>query len=96
MQKAIDLSLHHGGQWSNRQKGWSWAGGKTGVGLEELGGQISHLMRQHMLLQVPLGGKAPVACCANERSLFGMATVMDVQGTLAGKCLATDVTCCIL
>ena len=44
-----------------------------------------------MLLKVALSGEAPVTGSANKRSFFGMASVMDVQGTLTGKHFAADI-----
>ena len=48
-------------------------------------------MCQHVLLQITLRGKATIANCANERSLFGMTSVVDVQGTLTSKGFAANV-----
>ena len=49
-----------------------------------------------MLLQIALGGETPVTCRANKWSFFGMASIMNVQGTLTSKGLPTDVTGCVL
>ena len=49
-------------------------------------------MCQHVLLQITLGGKATIADCANKWSLFGMTSVVNVQGTLTSKGFATNVT----
>ncbi len=49
-------------------------------------------MGQHMLLEVALGGETSVTGRANKWSFFGMASVMNVQGTLTSKGLPTDVT----
>ena len=65
-------------------------------GFKETWWEVSHLMCQHMLLDIPLCGKAPVACCADERSLLGMASVVDIQGTLTGKILPTYITVSVL
>lgn len=53
-------------------------------------------MGQHMLLEVALCGETPVTGRANEWSFFGMASVVNVQGTLTCKGLPTDVTGCVL
>lgn len=93
VEEAVDLCLDHGGQGAG---GEEWRTRAWGGGLKELWGQVSHLVSEHVLLEVTLGREATVAGCANERSLFGMASVMNVQGTLAGEGLAADVTCCVL
>lgn len=49
-----------------------------------------------MLLQVALGGETPVTGRANKWSFFGMASIVNVQGTLTSKGLSTDVTGCVL
>lgn len=53
-------------------------------------------MGQHVLLEVALSGETPVTGRANEWSFFGMASIVNVQGTLTSKCLPTDVTGCVL
>lgn len=49
-----------------------------------------------MLLEVALGRETPVTGRANKWSFFGMASVVNVQGTLTSKGLPTDVTGCVL
>lgn len=49
-----------------------------------------------MLLEVALGGEAPVTGRANKWSFFGVASIVNVQGTLTRKGLPTDVTGCVL
>lgn len=49
-------------------------------------------MGQHVLLEIAFSGETPVASGANKRSFFGMASIVDVQGTLTSKSLPTDVT----
>ena len=49
-----------------------------------------------MLLEVTLGGETSVTSRANKWSLFGMASIVNVQGTLTSKGLPTDVTGCVL
>lgn len=63
---------------------------------EEMWREIPHLMCEHVLLEIPLRRKAPVACRADERSLLGMASVVDVQGTLTGEVLPTYIAVSVL
>lgn len=49
-----------------------------------------------MLLEVALGGETPVTGRANKWSFFGMASIVNVQGTLTSEGLPTDVTGCVL
>lgn len=53
-------------------------------------------MGQHVLLEVALSGETPVTGRANKWSFFGMASIVNVQGTLTSKSLPTDVTGCVL
>lgn len=53
-------------------------------------------MCQHVLLEIALGGETPVTGRANKWSFFGMASIVNVQGTLTSKRLPTDVTGCVL
>lgn len=53
-------------------------------------------MGQHVLLQVALSGETSVAGRAYKRPFFGMASIVNIQGTLTSKSLPTDFTRCIL
>lgn len=53
-------------------------------------------MGQHVLLEVALGGETSVTGRANKWSFFGMASIVNVQGTLTSEGLPTDVTGCVL
>lgn len=64
-------------------------------GCEQGGRQISDLVCQHVLLEVSLGGEAPLADAAFERSLFGVAPIVDLESTVAGKRLEAYLACCI-
>lgn len=58
--------------------------------LEQRGGQVSDLVREHVLLEVSLCRESPVADAAFERSLFGVAPIVDLESTVAGKRLEAD------
>lgn len=49
-------------------------------------------MGQHVLLEIALSGETPVTGRANKWAFFGMASIVNVQGTLTSKSLPTDVT----
>lgn len=63
---------------------------------KEMWWEVPHLMCEHMLLEIPLSGKGSVACYADEWSLLGVASVVDIQGTLAGKILPTYIAIRVL
>ena len=60
-------------------------------GLEQVRWEVPHLVCEQVLLEVPLGGEPAAAGGADERTLLGVAPVVDVQGALTGETLPTDV-----
>ena len=55
---------------------------------------VANFVCQHVLLHIPSGGKASVTNVTSEWALLCVAAVVDVEGTLAGKCFEADVACC--
>lgn len=47
-------------------------------GLKEVWWEVPHLVCEHVLPEIPLCGEAPAACCADEWSFLGVASVVDI------------------